>query len=613
MKKEGGYVLCYTREPQDGMIYSEKLAYSMHLAVQRDGEQLMELNHNSGVLFAKSTQNEDGTLNAKSLLMPYLFRIDKKVQAISKEAQTIPNEVFGVIAIRTEPDGSNDEQSKGKVLLFKSQDLLQYEEVGLLDLKTDDFITDVKCEYNEESRAYDIHWCDAQGRYYQGNIKNIFDLNSLSDVKPSEKFNVNTEKIQIEGARPRNMLHVEDSILNRLICKLTTPSNIKIIVPEAVNIKTLDELKNIKAEVLYSDGTKTYKKVDWEYESVNWDIPGTYKVNGVVHQDHYEFPIAVNRADPCIGKWKGKYYFIATNDADGNHSLYIREADTIPELVTAEEHLILDTKMYPQIGNLLWAPEFHIINDRMYIFHAASPGEFVKEHSHVMALKENGNMLLASDWEMPVPVLKRDGALLYEEGITLDMTTFEIGGKQYAVWAQRQFVPVDQGSWLYIAEIDKSEPWKLITDPVLLSMPEYGWANNHIFVDEGAYALITENRLFLTFASALVDTTYVVGLLSADLDADLLNPDSWIKENYPMLTSRSVEGEYGPGHNSYVTDEDGVIWNAYHARPGIDAPRSSGLRRVHFDIDGYPVLDLTEEKDLNPELKKVQMKIIIKS
>lgn len=597
MKQECGYVLCYTREPQDGMIYSEKLAYSMHLAVQRNGEELIELNHNSGVLFAKATQNEDGTLNAKSLMMPYLFRLNEKT--------------FGVIAIRTMADGGNDEQSKGKVLLFKSSDLLRYEEVGLLNLKTDEFITDVKCEYNEESLVYDIHWCDALGRYYQGNIKDILDLDSLSDVRPSEKFTINVIDTKIEGAKPRNMLPVNESIITRLIHKLTTPINIKITVPEEVNINTPEELICIKAEALYSDGTKSLKRVDWDYKNINFDISGTYLINGVVHQDHYEFPIAINRADPCIGKWKGKYYFIATNDADGNHSLYIREADSIPELVTAKEHLILDTSMYPQIGNLLWAPEFHIINDRMYIFHAASPGEFVKEHSHVMALKENGNMLLASDWEMPVPVVKKDGALLYEAGLTLDMTTFRIGEKQYVVWAQRQIVPVDQGSWLYIAEIDKNEPWKLITDPVLISMPEYGWANNHVFVDEGAYALITKDRLFLTFASALVDTTYVVGLLSADLDADLLNPDSFIKENYPLLTSRSVEGEYGPGHNSYVTDDDGIIWNAYHARPGIKAPRSSGLRRVHFDIDGYPVLDLTEEKDLSPELRNVSMQIIV--
>ena len=229
-----------------------------------------------------------------------------------------------------------------------------------------------------------------------------------------------------------------------------------------------------------------------------------------------------------------------------------------------------------------------------------------------MALKETGNLMKASDWEAPVPVLRRDGSYLYgEEGITLDMTVFEAGGRHYACWSQRQFKPVDQGAWLYIALIDPKEPWKLTTDPVLLSMPEYGWANNHTFVDEGPFALKTKDKLYLTFSSAAVDSTYVVGLMSADPDADLLNPDNWLKENYPLLSSRSVEGEFGTGHNAYVTDDDGLVWNTYHARPGVDGPRSTGIRRVHFNAEGFPVLDLTEEKDLKPELAQVKTLVVV--
>ena len=84
-----------------------------------------------------------------------------------------------------------------------------------------------------------------------------------------------------------------------------------------------------------------------------------------------------------------------------------------------------------------------------------------------------------------------------------------------------------------------------------------------------------------------------------------------MKSNYPLLSSLNVPGEYGPGHNSYITDENGDIWNVYHARPGLDEPRCSGIRRVHFDIDGYPVLDLTEERDMDPELKYVSTKLIV--
>ena len=73
-----------------------------------------------------------------------------------------------------------------------------------------------------------------------------------------------------------------------------------------------------------------------------------------------------------------------------------------------------------------------------------------------------------------------------------------------------------------------------------------------------------------------------------------------------------MEGEFGTGHNAYVTDEYGDIWNTYHARPGVDGVRSSGIRRVHFDVDGAPRLDMTEELDVNPELKKVKVTLIIK-
>lgn len=47
-----------------------------------------------------------------------------------------------------------------------------------------------------------------------------------------------------------------------------------------------------------------------------------------------------------------------------------------------------------------------------------------------MALKKNGNPMKAGDWEMPLRVVKKDGSYLYgEEGITLDMTEFEVAGR----------------------------------------------------------------------------------------------------------------------------------------------------------------------------------------
>lgn len=600
VKKDSNYVLCYTRTPQENLIYSTKLAYSMHIAYSEDRVNFHELNHNSGVLFAKATENDNGALNAKSLKNPYIFYL--------------ADGTFGVIAVRTAADGENDEQSKGKVLLFTSVDLLKYKEIGLIDLKGGTYISDVNCQYDDDKKVYIICWSDENGNYYKNFITNITSINSASIPEKVEAFVIEPVRTEIEGIVPRNIISISKEVAHRLICKLTVPTNVKIKVPESVCITSEKELKAVKAIAIYSDGTTAMKNADWNVAEIDWDKPGTYKIAGKVHQDHYEFPIGESRADPCIAKWNEKYYFIATNDADNNHTLYMREADNIPGLVNADEVLILDSSTYEDIGGLLWAPEFHIIEGDLYIFHAATTGEFFYEESHVMKLQRGGNPMIAADWSRPQRVVKKDGNYLCEAGktISLDMTCFELKGEYYVVWSQREFLPEDLGAWLYIAKVDPKEPWKLISDPMILSKPDYGWANNNVFVDEGPFALIRDEKLFLTFASALIDATYVVGLLCADKDADLLDPASWTKSNYPLLTSRSVPGEYGPGHNSYVIDDDGTIWNAYHARLGIDGPRSSGLRRVHFDIDGYPVLDLTEDKDLNQELANVSIDVILK-
>lgn len=558
-------ILCYTRIPLHEDIYSTKLAYSVHLALEEADGSLTPLNRNSGIVYAKATQNEDGTLNAKCLLNPKLF--------IRKDGG------YGVVAQRVEPDGSEDLTAEGKYLVFTSEDLIYYKEQPMMSA--------------EEVKAYAGERILETERVFL----NLPEGGSLP-----------------EGAVPGNMIEIPKALVQRLRIRFTTPVNVANEVPQQVTASTAEELKKIKALAKYSDGSSVEKRVDWYVDEVDWNIPGTYEVEGRVHQDRYEFPVAWHKADPCIGKWNGKYYFISTNDLDREHSIYIREADSIPGLVTAQQVKILDAYTYPHLGNLLWAPELHVLNDRLYVFHAGTPQEFFEEQSHVMALKEGGNPLKASDWEMPVRVRKKDGNYLYEnsgKGITLDMTVFEAGGKHYVCWSQRQFLPVDQGAWLYIAQIDPREPWKLITDPVLLSIPEYGWANNHTFVDEGPFALKRDGKVYLTFSSAAVDSTYVVGLMTGDEHADLLNPENWVKENYPLLTSRSVEGEFGTGHNAYVTDDEGFVWNTYHARPGLDGPRSSGIRRVHFNAEGFPVLDMKEEIDLKPELAAVKTVVTV--
>lgn len=596
------YLLNYSREPISAELYDARLAYSMHLAISEDGVNYQALNHNSGVLFVKATENEDGSLNPKSMKNPYIFALKE--------------EGYGVMAVRTGADGEDDEESRGCAVLFVTKDFLEYQELGLLPLE-EQYVEEIICEY--EDGSYVVRWKNRDGICSVGQTSDIRkkELDSVVSMAGEELFQKDkTLPIDtgIEGAVLHNRIEVPDNVADRLKKKFLTPVNTGVSFPEQITASDSSELESFLATLSYSDGTMVQRRVDWELSDVSFQVEGTYRICGTIHQDHFPFPIAENRADPCVGKWNGKYYFIATNDADGNRSIYVREADTIPGLLTAEEKLILDCETYPEIGGLLWAPEFHEINGTLYIFHAATTGEFYWEESHVMQLREGGNPAKKEDWSRPRRVVKKDGSELCEAGkeITLDMTCFEWQGEYYVVWSQRQFLPKDLGAWLYIAKLNPEEPWKLLSDPVLLSKPEYGWANNHTFVDEGPFSLIAGDTLYLTFSSAAVDSSYVVGLLQIEKGKDLLVRENWKKTNYPLLTSRSVAGEFGTGHNAYVTDEDGLVWNTYHARPGVDGVRSSGIRRVHFDIDGAPMLDVTEELDVAEQYKSVETVLVVK-
>lgn len=562
-------LLYYTRVPMHENLYAPKLADSVHFAFVEGGA-CLPLLHNSGIVYARAIPGDQGVLHAFSLRDPWMTRADDR---------------WHILARRIEVDGTPDAACEDRLLHFTSDDLIHFTEQALLP----------------ESDA----------------LAQAYASREAADV---------TGLTLPEGCIPGGVIDIPEDVALRMRHRFITPVNIANEAPAVVEAASAADLAKVKATARYSDGSTVEKPVDWQLARVDFSTPGEYEVEGCVHQDHYEFPMAWHKADPAICRWEGKYYFISTNDLDGNHSLYIRQADSIPGLATAQQHLILDTKTYPHLGNLLWAPEMHVIGGKLYIFHAGTPGSFFCEQSHVMALKPHGSPIKAADWEMPRRVLRPDGSMLYgEEGITLDMTVFWSAGRLYASWSQRQFRPVDLGAWLYIAELDPEKPWQLLTEPQVLTVPEYGWENNHTFVVEGPFALYREGKIYLSYSGALVDSTYVVGMLSMDDGADPLDPASWTKENYPLLTSRSVEGEYGPGHNAYVTDEDGLVWNTYHARPGLIpagkpqmdgnvdfGDRSSGIRRVHFNVEGYPVLDMTEDLDLAPALKWVKTKVIVK-
>ena len=605
---DAAYLAGYTRVPDSNSnIYSSNLAYSMHLAYSEDGSEGFEaLNDNSGVLFVKATSGEYDVLTSKSLINPYIFYME--------------DGSFGVVATRVKVSGETDSEAASSVAFFTSDDLLNYKEVGLIDMKTTLKVNKPVCEYDSSADVYRITWNDENGNYYQNIISDLTDLDSASSPESAVQTDVRTAETGISGATTGNVIALEYKVVNKVKTKLSDLVNTSVKVPEVAAVTSEEDVDEIKATAYYNDGSTVDRTVTWDTGSVDWSQGGTYTIQGTVNQSSFNYNLNA-RPDPQMVKYNGKFYFIST-DESGQSRIYIREMDKLTDLKDASESLLLNGSSYPNLfKSCLWAPELHVIEGELYIFFAGSLTDWSGVQCHVMKLTEGGDPTVASDWEEPIRVLDKDGNHLYassnetgsERGITLDMTYFEVDDQAYVVWAQRQRAPADNGSWLYIATVDKKMPWQLTSDRVAICKPDYGWDNNSTFVVEGPYLIQTDDNLYLTFSGAGVNPTYAVGIMTAERGSDLLDADSWNKGNYPILTSRSVDGEYGPGHNSYVYDEDGLLYNVYHAKWGINGTRSASLRRVHFGADGMPVLDLVEERDLISEYKNVTMQIKVVS
>lgn len=393
--------------------------------------------------------------------------------------------------------------------------------------------------------------------------------------------------------------------------------------PEEVTVKSKEELDNVTVKVLYTDGSVHEKRVDWNTDGIDFSVPGKYTVDGKIKCRRFPFPVEERPwGDPIITYYEGKYYFIGTDDREGQKKFEIRRADTPEKLFCedAERSVILSSQT-SEWNSTYWAPEFHIAGGRMCIFCTLGKGSFDPQ-SYVMRLKEGGDMLSPADWEAPKRCVMPDGRNLCinplgdgKNGITLDMTYFEVKGRGYEAWSYRTWAGTDSGSMIMIAEADPANPWQLITEPKLLSRPELGWENvNGTDNNEGPHPIVTDDKVYLAYSGGdAAGDTYVIGMITADASADLNDLSSWHKSMIPVLASDFVKGEYGCGHNGFFADEYGDIYITYHGHKTLGvSDRIDGVRRVHFTSEGLPYLYMTDEQDLPKGAENITVTVVVK-
>lgn len=290
----------------------------------------------------------------------------------------------------------------------------------------------------------------------------------------------------------------------------------------------------------------------------------------------YPNPFIIERADPFVTKGPdGYYYFTASYPAyenvnNGYDRIVIRKSKTVIGLADAKEYTIWNSHKTGIMGAHIWAPEIHFINGCCYIFFAAGDKEDVW-HIRPYMLKCLGNNPVEDDYIELGVVKPCDGDKLSFTDFSLDMTHFEHNGKHYLIWAEYK-----GDSVLMMAQIDPKEPNQLISNPIIITKPEYDWELVNHRVNEGPSVLKLDDKIVVFFSASGTGSEYCIGMLWADNNAEIMDVSSWHKLDKPVLSTDDLVGEVGPGHNSFVVDENGKQLIVYHSRPAEHMDKKCG-------------------------------------
>jgi GH43 family beta-xylosidase len=585
-----------------------------------------------------ATATTHGSPQQANQAAPVLYTTTGSARMGSPTVFRDPDGGFRLLA----PEIDGDSRT-GKAYVFSSKDLVHYTDEELVDLAPGKQPTDLSVDYDNAASTYTVTYTDAATDERQ--FVTSTDLRKFSTPETSSKVGNQAAKGS-NGGLPNDALDVASvpvtsSELSYVRSKLGRVHNTAVKVPGLVTTKAGSERPGLPAtaEATYSSGSTSKFPVRWDQNdlaAVNTNKPGVYTVNGTVKNPTYPDPLVERRADPDVTKGDDGYYYFTSSypmtrkdDPDGYDRVILRRSKTIAGLKDAQEVSIWDEDSTPDVNRYIWAPELNKIGDDWYILFtgARNGGPFdIRPYMLKFTGEEfTGDAVMNKDnWKLVGPVKAHAGDEHAFTSFSLDMTAFESNGKHYLVWAEKP-----GSSTLRMAQIDPKDPTQLIGDSVQLSEPTQAWEQNdaqNLKVDEGPAVIRHDGKVYVSFSGSSVDRNYAVGLLAADESSDLMDPKSWTKTGYPVLTTDDVPGQMGPGHNSFTTDEYGNPVIVFHSRtendssnPGeatdeglFDPRRHARAKTVHFDVDGDPVFNMTAAEELDPRLARVSVKVVVR-
>jgi GH43 family beta-xylosidase len=277
-------------------------------------------------------------------------------------------------------------------------------------------------------------------------------------------------------------------------------------------------------------------------------------------------------ADPWMVFHEGHYY-LATTQVE---SIRIWKAPTLAALKGAQSVTVWKDAN-PTRSRGIWAPEFHFISNRWYLYYTATSGDH-SDDNHRMHVLESAGADPLGPYTYKARLFNPTN-----DGYAIDGTVFQkrTDGSWYFLWAARP------GHVLYIARM--ANPWTLRGNGVHIPASGFGCEE----VREGPVVLQRGGKLFLVYSAC--DTQkpdYKLGMLIADETADVMDPRSWKQHPRPVFERADPDGVFSPGHNGFFKSSDGAEdWIVYHAKTTAAhtyAGRTTRAQKFTWNADGTP-------------------------
>ena len=327
---------------------------------------------------------------------------------------------------------------------------------------------------------------------------------------------------------------------------------------------------------------------------------------------NYKNPILPGSCYPQATLFNGMYYFVMQDSSSCR--IVLSCTDDLTKLATCERQTVWKPAD-PKASKNIWSPELHLINNIWYIYFEADDGNTDNHQLYVLENKA------ANPMEGTFR-LKSRLTTNAEWNWSIHPTTFQNKGVQYLVWSgwpKRR--AEEETQCIYIARMEN--PWTIGTERVLISRPDYEWERQWIdpdgsrsaypiYVNESPHAFFSkdQSKVIICYSASGCWTLYnAVGMLYADADSDLLNPESWHKSDEPVFTSAPENNIYGPSDICTVPSIDGSkTYLLYDAKQKTKegTVKSIYMQELEWDEKGMPVFGKPQKPDDTLQFSKAK-------